>query len=244
MTKSPLLSAASLAICLLATACSEELPKCADESTLDLVRQIMFERVNIKNLGENEMRTLIKFEYPRATGFDEKIKKYSCDAKLIAGDSIQLPITYESQIDDKNQHLVGLEGISTMDRYAVERAIKNKLQPLAAGKSKSDTPAPASHPPITGLWRGQLDGDREMQVTAKDGGFEIELSVSNESCAGSIEGLAQLTGNTLTLHKRDDDATCTIKAVFSGKTATLTANECTLYHGLACGFAGKLEKVE
>ena len=87
-------------------------------------------------MSENEIKENLKLELPRASAFDEKIKKYSCEAKMIVGGSIQLPITYESQLDDSNQHIVAVGGILKGDIYAISytlvEAIKKAREPVKA----------------------------------------------------------------------------------------------------------------
>lgn len=245
MPKQSLRTAAFLITTLLAAGCTLEPPKCSDDSTLDLVRKILLNKMDL-SLSDTEMRSILKFEYPRATAIDEKIKKLSCESKLIAGDSIELPITYESQLDDQNHHLVGLGHISLWDGEMVEGAVREKLQRQAVAKnaSPSVTPTAGTEHPIAGLWRGKLEGDGEMQITATRDGFDIVLDVSAQNCAGNIEGKAQLIGKTLTLRKKENDQTCTITANFSSDHVTVSEDDCTLYHGMACGFSGTLEKAK
>lgn len=244
MPKQSLRTAAFLITALLAAGCSTEPPKCSDESTLNLVRKILLNKMDL-SLSDAEKQTVLKFEYPHATAIDEKIKKYSCESKLIAGDSMELPITYESQLDDKNEHLVGLGRISIADGEMMEAAVREKLQRQAVAKNASASVTPAAGiNPIAGLWRGKLEGDGEMQITATRDGFDIVLDVSTENCAGNIEGSAQLNGKTLTLRKRENDQTCTITANFEKDRIKVTEGDCMAYHGMACGFSGTLEKVK
>lgn len=245
MPKQSLRTAAFLITALLATGCTTEPPKCSDASTLDLVRKILFKNMDL-SLSDTEMQAILKFEYPRATAIDEKIKKYSCESKLIAGDNIELPITYESQLDDQNQHLVGLGHISMRDGEMIEGAVREKLQRQAVAKNASASVAPTGglKHPIAGLWRGKLEGDGEMQITTTRDGFDVVLDVSAENCAGNIEGNAQLNGRTLTLRKKENDQTCIITANFEKDQVTLTEDDCMLYHGMACGFSGTLEKIK
>ena len=245
MPKQTQRTTACLITYLLATGCTTEPPKCSDEGTLDLVRKILLKNMDL-SLSDTEMQAVLKFEYPRATAIDEKIKKYSCDSKLIAGDSIELPITYESQLDDQNQHIVGLGDISMRDGEMVERAVREKLQRLAVAKraSASVRPTASAKHPIAGRWRGKLEGDGEMQITATPDGFDVVLDVSAENCAGKIEGSAQLNGKTLTLRKKENDQTCVIIANFEKEKVMLMEDACMLHHGMACGFGGTLEKVK
>jgi len=245
MPKQSLPTTVFLIITLLATGCTTEPPKCSDNSTLDLVRKILLKNMDL-SLNDAEMQAILKFEYPRATAIDEKIKKYSCESKLIAGDSIELPITYESQLDDQNRHLVGLGHISMRDGEMVEGAVREKLQMQAVVKnaSASVTPSAGLKHPIAGLWRGKLEGDGEMQITATRDGFDVVLDVSAENCAGNIEGSAQLNGKMLTLRKKENDQTCIITANFNNDQVKVSEDDCMPYHGMACGFSGTLEKVK
>ena len=243
MHKQSMRTAAFLIITLLATGCTTEPPKCSDASTLDLLRKILLKNMNL-SLSDTEMQSVLKFEYPHATAVDEKIKKYSCESKLIAGDSIELPITYESQLDDQNRHLVGLGFISMRDGEMAEGAVREKLQRQSVANSSTASVTPTATPkhPIAGIWRGKLEGDGEMQITANRDGFNVVLDVSAENCAGNIEGSAQLNGKTLTLRKKENDQTCIITANFNNDQVEVSEDNCVLYHGMACGFSGTLER--
>ncbi len=123
--------------------CSKQAPKCSDDETATLVRKIILDQIGgSEGLSEKEIKENMKIEYSRASAYDEKIKKYSCEAKLIAGNSYQLPITYESQLDDKGQHIVSVGGIMRGDLIAVHSAIKESVIKTRAPKSEA-TPAPA-----------------------------------------------------------------------------------------------------
>lgn len=245
MPKQSLRTAAFLITTLVAIGCTTEPPKCSDDSTLDLVRKILLNKMDL-SLSDTEMRSVLKFEYPRATSIDEKVKKYSCESKLIAGDSIELPITYESQLDDQNEHLVGLGHISLWDGEMVEGAVREKLQrqTVAKNATASQTPTASLKHPIAGLWRGRLEGDGEMQITATRDGFDVVLDVSSENCAGNIEGSAQLNGKILTLRKKESNQNCIITANFNNDQVKVSEDDCMLYHGTTCGFSGMLEKVK
>lgn len=116
-------------IVVLIYGCSLTPPKCSDEETFSLIRQIIIDQLGGPgDASEKEINDSIRIEYPRASAFDEKIKKYSCEARLIAGESVQLAISYESQLDDKNQHLVYLGGIARGDLIQLHRAISTWIQ--------------------------------------------------------------------------------------------------------------------
>lgn len=136
----------AIVACLLVSGCAKEPPKCSDEETFSLIRQIIIEKVGgEKGITGEEIKNNMKIELPRASAFDEKIKKYSCEAKLIAGGTIELPITYESQLDDNNQHIVSVGGISNGDLRSVAYAI---AQGIAADREKMNSaPKAASEIP-------------------------------------------------------------------------------------------------
>lgn len=96
-------------------------------------------------MTEKEIKENLKVDFPRAGAFDEKIKKYSCEAKLIAGDMYQLPITYESQLDDKGQHIVSVGGIGHGDLLGVQSGVIEGIKKSRAEKA-STPPAPIAHP--------------------------------------------------------------------------------------------------
>lgn len=154
----------------LLAACTKEPPKCSDDQTLSLAKKAVLEQIlkaeqnnilanilitvtqgglssAIKNgLSEKEIQDNMKFELPRAIAFDEKIKKYSCDAQLIAGDGVKVPITYDSQLDDKGQHLVFVNRISEADLFAMDSGLMNAINKNRDVQNKA---APQSQPSAT-----------------------------------------------------------------------------------------------
>lgn len=151
----------------LLTACAKEPPKCSDEQTLSLAKKGILEQIlkaeqnnllaNIlitvtqeglsnamKNgLTEKEIQDNMLFELPRAMAFDGKIKKYSCDATLIVGDKVKLPITYDSQLDDKAQHLVSVNRIADADLFVVDSGLMDAINKNRAAQNKTPPQSPA-----------------------------------------------------------------------------------------------------
>ncbi len=128
-------------------ACAKEPPKCSDEDTFSLIRKIVLDQVGGgEGLTETEIKENIKIELPRASAFDEKIKKYSCIAELNVGGTIQhpIPITYESQLDDKNQHIVYVGGISRVDLFSMQAGM---IEGIKKSREKGDATIPAEVPP-------------------------------------------------------------------------------------------------
>jgi uncharacterized protein YecT (DUF1311 family) len=127
--------------------CAKEPPKCSDEDTVSLVRQIIVGKFGLlKGVSDKELQDNMKIDLPRASAFEEKIKKYSCEAKLIAGGTFELPITYESQLDDKNQHVVSVGGIAIGNLLALQYAIAEAIQKGRAAKDGSASPSTGSTP--------------------------------------------------------------------------------------------------
>lgn len=122
---------AILALCLL-TGCqylTNSTPTCSDETTLSLVRQILGEMVLDDSVipANDVLSNRLTFNYPRATKFEENIRKYSCEAQLIViGEGSQkheIEISYSSQVDDTESHLVGVSGISFADAAIIKVAL-------------------------------------------------------------------------------------------------------------------------
>jgi len=132
----------------LLSACAKEPPKCSDEATLSLVRKIILDKtVATEGLTEKEIQENMKIEFPRASAFDEKIKKYTCQARLISGGTYQLPIIYESQLDDKNQHIVSVAGISPIDLLTIQSGVIESVKKNRVEKNDIAKPAEASTTP-------------------------------------------------------------------------------------------------
>ena len=156
--------------------CSKQAPKCSDDETVTLVRKIIFDQIGgSEGLSEKEIKDNMKIEYPRASAQDDKIKKYSCEAKLIAGDAYQLPITYESQLDDKGQHIVSVGGIMRGDLMAVHSAIKESLIKTRVPKSEA-VPVPAPAPPPVPAEQQKQSTSVEQSGICKG----LDLSITSE----------------------------------------------------------------
>jgi hypothetical protein len=88
-----------------------EIPKCSDPATEDLVRQIIGESGGKAAFTDDFLREHLNFNLPNATGLQENIKNYTCEADLLItnnGASRKFSVTYTSQLDDSNQHLVSV----------------------------------------------------------------------------------------------------------------------------------------
>ena len=143
--------------CLLATAAlagcgylEDPLPKCSDDATLDLVREIVGEHA----LGESPrpsadvLRKRLTFHYPHATKLEENIRKYSCEAKLIVSGASQpheIRLTYESQLDDAGDHLVQVSGINLLDAFAIKAAL-SVPEPQVASSTPAATVVQVAEP--------------------------------------------------------------------------------------------------
>lgn len=231
--------------------CSKTPPKCSDEDTVSLVRKIILDQFGgSEGVTEKEILENLKIELPRASSYDEKIKKYSCEAKLVAGNKYQVPITYESQLDDQNQHVVSVSGIALGDKYNLQSAFteaikKSRSSQNVVAPQSSQAAQSSESQKIAGVWQGALEGDGGMEIKVAQTGFDVAVNVSDASgCSGSINGIGTLSGNTMTLIKKEEDQVCTITAKFSGDAAELSEDNCSGYHGAACGFSGTLKKVK
>jgi hypothetical protein len=132
----PLIS--SLLLVLGLSGCKDNVPKCSDDDTLSLVKKILAEQIGESD-GANtaEMTAQMVIQLPRASAYTESIKKYECEAKLLAGGTYELPITYESQIDDNGQHIVAVGGIQRADLFQVALAIIEKVRESREAAAKT-----------------------------------------------------------------------------------------------------------
>jgi uncharacterized protein YecT (DUF1311 family) len=138
---------ATMVVSVLA-ACGKEPPKCSDDDTFSLVRKIILDQLGGgEGLSEKEIKDNMKIEFPRASAFDEKIKKYNCEAKLTVGGMYELPITYESQLDDKGQHIVSVGGIRRGDLFALQAGMIEGIKKSRAEKNNVTKPAEAPPAP-------------------------------------------------------------------------------------------------
>ena len=80
----------------------------------------------------------LDFQFPRASAYDEKIKKYRCEAELVIADTWKLPIKYESQLNDDDRHIVTVNGGIVWGNL---RRIDKTLQQVKKIKQKETTPA-------------------------------------------------------------------------------------------------------
>lgn len=196
-------------IAIVASACAKEPPKCSDEATFSLIRQIIMEQIGgIEGASQAEIIAQLQFAFARPTGFDEKVKKYSCETKLTAGGAYELPLSYESQLDDKHQHIVSVDGIATGDlrivRHGVAEAIEKSRQPKATTIAPAQ-PAPApmeqpAHPavidaktpvepaPATALQQEPLAPMPSASFNCAKASGSVETSICTNATLGKLDG--------------------------------------------------------
>lgn len=130
----------------LLSGCAEEPPKCSDERTLNLVRDIISDKINAEiGLNPNDIKSGLKFDFAKATAYDEKIKKYSCDATLVASETYKVSVDYESQLDDKNEHIVSLKRILPGEFMQIKLALNNSLQVKNEATGNTDQAMPEAN---------------------------------------------------------------------------------------------------
>ncbi len=83
-----------------------------------------------------ELADNLKFEYAHATSSDKSIKKPSCEAKLTVGGGSPVLLQYESQLDDKNEHLVSIKDFRNVDAENIALELTAAIQ---ASRAKSAT---------------------------------------------------------------------------------------------------------
>jgi len=116
-------------------ACAPTRPaECSDPNVLDLVRNLIVQHAGgrsvMASLNAAELREAIVIEMPRAVGYDEGIKKLSCQARLYApyvgrtdGLGYTVPIEYDSQILDNGDDGVYI-AIQEGDVIGIDAAVR------------------------------------------------------------------------------------------------------------------------
>lgn len=190
-------------------ACGKETPKCSDDDTYSLVTKIVLGHLGGgEGLSEKEIKENIIIEYPRATAFDEAIKKYSCEAKLIVGGKYSVPITYASQIDDKGQHIVSLGGIMRGDLLHLQAGMIENIkegrersgnavkstgampEPKAAESSTPViSPSPDSKPqPVVEMSTASLQASLGPSFNCDKASTFSEKTICSEPLLGKLDG--------------------------------------------------------
>lgn len=260
------LAATALALFLTGVICGchQEPPKCSDEKTLTMVKEII-----LKAVGESAVDT-IRIQLPRPSAYDSKIKKYSCDGSLVVDGNDWLdpiPIKYESQFDDKENHVVTVQSISPDDMLNIKLAIANKdrsgharaereteAEKLPKGPPReSETESTEKHQgafsqstDISGTWS---NGGLDMTVEKTVSHFVLSFSVNTSHCTGYLEATGSLSGNKLTVvpdrnFADGEEDSCKIIVSFLNDKATIKESNCTKWHGAQCNFDGTLMKVK
>ena len=77
--------------------------------------------------------------------------------------------------------------------------------------------------------------------------YAVSLDLQTESCGGAVDGLATYDEAEQALVLQTpaaDEEVCTIRIHIQGEHATiLESSACLYHHGVACNFAGRLEKM-
>lgn len=164
---------------------------------------------------------------------DDKAGTLSCRAAITMNTTKKVPVSYKIEQHNDGKFLLTFEVLDESENAA----------PTVAPSLAQPTNTSAA-PSISGTWKGSLEGNGQMEIKPASTGFDIALDVSNAECTGSIEGTGSLSGNTLIISKKEDDQVCTITIKFTGNIANIDENNCSFYHGMACGFSGTLNKVK
>jgi uncharacterized protein YecT (DUF1311 family) len=136
--------------------CGQEAPKCSDVATLSTVKKIIVGMLPDGSpaalFTDQERNEALSIENPRASGFEEKIKKYTCEAKLVIPFKVSelvysSNITYESQLDDKDSHLVVVKGFTNADVRAITLGFMSEGLAVQKAKEKAQQEIVIVQPP-------------------------------------------------------------------------------------------------
>ena len=190
------------------------------------------------NMGPSWLTQKYRERFDEIVGLQQKLKFVD-----YAGGAINQPILFTAQRSANKENQIVVEVLGTGPLADVVNELEAFKPP--AGQA----PGNASPADVTGVWKGQLEGNGEMTIKPGANGFDVSLSVAGNSaggsaCHGQLDGSASLTANVMTLKKLDQAGEgCTVKITFSGDKAELAEDGPCIYHGAACSFEGTLEKV-
>jgi len=85
---------------------------------------------------------------------------------------------------------------------------------------------------------------RTLVLDSETGVIAASASVGANSCSGSIAGIGKIKGDILQIKpyvKVEDGEDCVLTVKFDKgrKKATVTEENCSLYHGASCGWEGQ-----
>lgn len=111
-------------------------PKCSDEATLKLVREIISENfVDLdRQLSPQDLEKRLSLTLVHATKLEENIRKYSCEATLTATNGTEqheMNLSFESQLDDDSNHLVKVLNVSAFDAEILNTLLSRQDAPPA-----------------------------------------------------------------------------------------------------------------
>lgn len=122
---------------ILLSACSKEPPKCSDKETLDIIKRIFSDQIGeVEGVTKKDIENKLTIKNGRADAYDEKVKKYTCSAKLGIAEQWELPIHYVSQLDDKNEHIVSINGLTRKELVGVAYVLIKAIREEKASKKK------------------------------------------------------------------------------------------------------------
>jgi uncharacterized protein YecT (DUF1311 family) len=190
------LTAILLALSL--AACSKEAPKCSDASTVALVKKILLDEMGADAETRELIDRYISLENTRPSAFDEKIKKFSCEATLAVqsggegSNTYSVPINFESQLDDKGDHIVSVTKLLPGDRQQVvaylNAAVQHAKPPAAAPEaapapaaqdSAAEAPAQAAAEP-----EQSPDAAGTVETAGVCKGLDLAVTVDQSECIG------------------------------------------------------------
>lgn len=113
-------------------ACSSKPPQCSEADTISLIRQNIVQNLGsdhpASKMSSKDLENKLTIQNSRASNYNETIKKYSCQCTLIIpredGTQYKVDIEYESQLDDKNKHIVIIKEIPLIQQLLLDAALR------------------------------------------------------------------------------------------------------------------------
>ena len=191
-------------VCLpLLSACTKAPPKCSDPATTGLVKQILLDKLGVNaadrdKIGVQLLDSILSLENTRPSAFDEKIRKVSCEATLVVnskdetGNTYRLPLNFESQLDDQDNHVVAVTGLLKGDLQQIDMFVGSAIVNATKQAGSAAPVSAATSAPILAPVAGQTADDAEKAAELPDTveksgvckGLDLAINVENSECLG------------------------------------------------------------
>ncbi|WP_420468449.1 hypothetical protein [Panacagrimonas sp.] len=152
------------------------------------MKQIFVEKfVGSEETSQSEIDDNLVVQLPRATAEDKGIKKISCEGKLVVGQRYELPISYESQLDDNNQHIVFVAGIPRGHFLGASNSFVEAIRASRAASKGQASSISTPNSSETTVIIGTINSGTLLSSVISDDGSEYTFPTQSEMANSIFE---------------------------------------------------------